>query len=51
VPGVDVDVGKNAKGAIDVNVNKSNANEPAPGTTAPDMRTDRTMRAPRADRG
>jgi hypothetical protein len=30
VPGVDVDVGKNAKGAIDVNVNKSNANEPAP---------------------
>ncbi|NML15542.1 hypothetical protein [Azohydromonas caseinilytica] len=30
VPGVDVDVGKNAKGAVDVNVNKNNANEPAP---------------------
>ena len=28
VPGVDV--GKNAKGAVDVNVNKSNANEPTP---------------------
>lgn len=30
VPGVDVDVGKNAKGAVDVNVNRNNANEPAP---------------------
>lgn len=30
VPGVDVDVGKNAKGAIDVNVNKANANEAPP---------------------
>ncbi len=30
VPGVDVDVGKNADGAIDVNVNKNNANEAPP---------------------
>lgn len=30
VPGVDVDVGNNAKGAIDVNVNKNNANEAPP---------------------
>jgi hypothetical protein len=62
VPGVDVDVGKNAKGAVDVNVNKNNANEPTPAHTLNNTGTmdSRTgsgmshngsgMRAARADR-
>lgn len=55
VPGVDVDVGKNAKGAVDVNVNKTNANEATPAHTVNGtgtMDNNRSgMRAARADRG
>ncbi|WP_157271304.1 hypothetical protein [Azohydromonas aeria] len=63
VPGVDVDVGRNADGAVDVNVNRNNANEPTPARTmnntgTMDSRTgsgavgtDPGMRAARADRG
>ena len=63
VPGVDVDVGRNANGAVDVKTNRSTGDRGVPGVDvnvgrnadgAIDVnRTDgnRTTRAPRADRG
>ena len=47
VPGVDVDAGRNAKGAVDVTVDK-NTNASNVGT---DASGSRSARAPRADRG
>jgi hypothetical protein len=63
VPGVDVDVGRNANGAVDVNTNRNTRDRGAPGVDVDVGRNadgaidvnrtngDRNMRAPRADRG
>lgn len=50
VPGVDVDAGRNARGAVDVTVDK-NTNASNVGTDASGSATSGTTRAPRADRG
>lgn len=54
VPGVDVDVGRNARGAVDVDVDRNTSARNAPGAraTRDDMATTSrdTARAPRADR-
>jgi hypothetical protein len=50
VPGVDVDAGRNARGAVDVTVDK-NTNAANVGTDANSSATSGTTRPPRADRG
>jgi hypothetical protein len=50
VPGVDVDAGRNAKGAVDVTVDK-NTNASNVGTNASGTAATGSTRAPRADRG
>lgn len=50
VPGVDVDVGRNAKGAVDVDVDKNTNARNAPGMRDAPAATSDTMPAPRAAR-
>lgn len=52
VPGVDVDVGRNARGAVDVDVDRKTDTRNAPGARDTDpASTDPAMRPARADRG
>lgn len=57
VPGVDVDAGRNAQGAVDVDRDQNTNVRNAPGAqdmeraTTPATDADRGARAPRADRG
>lgn len=50
VPGVDVDVGRNAQGAVDVDVDRNTNARNLPGVRDEQRNADGTMRAPRADR-